>query len=168
MARRTMSEAVRESSSCWTIGAFPTEIASVDELLFCVGRNVRRQAWVDLEFGEFESAMNTNLNAVVYRVSHVLPAMFRRTVGRIVVISSWAGWSYGRDAGVAYSAGTTALKSLTESRNDQHGPDGISASLTSPGDIDTPLIDNRPVVPTREQRDRMLTAEDAARPVRLA
>lgn len=149
------------------VGAFPTEFAAVDELLFCAGRNVRRRVWADLEFDEFKSVVNTNLAAVAHSISLVLPGMRLRGAGRVVVISSWAGWTYGRGAGVAYSASKTALKSLTESLNDQHGPDGISACLLCPGDIDTPLIDNRPVVPTRQQRDLMLTADDVARAVQF-
>lgn len=148
-----------------TVEQFPDGIETVTELLFCAGRNVRRRAWADLQIDEFASVIDTNLTAVAHAIARVTPGMRAQGYGRVVVISSWAGWAYGRGAGVAYSASKTALKSLTESLNDQDGPNGISACLLCPGDIDTPLIDNRPVVPTAEQREKMLTAGDVARAV---
>ncbi|MDN5794365.1 MAG: SDR family NAD(P)-dependent oxidoreductase [Intrasporangium sp.] len=141
------------------------ERGDVGELLFSAGLNVRDRSWADLKMGEFDAIVDTNLNAVARAISLVLPGMRSRGAGRVVVISSWAGWTYGRGAGVAYSASKTALKALTESLNDQEGPHGISACLLCPGDIDTPLIDNRPVVPDQAQRERMLTPDDVARAV---
>lgn len=137
----------------------------VGEMLYSAGLNVPRRAWADLAMEGFSAIVETNLTAVARGISRVLPGMRAQGRGRIVVISSWAGWTYGRGAGVAYSASKTALKALTESLNDQEGPHGISACLLCPGDIDTPLIDNRPNVPSREQRDRMLQPEDVARAV---
>lgn len=145
----------------------PGGAGTVTELLFCAGRNVRRRAWSDLQIDEFAAVVDTNLTAVAHAIARVVPGMRDRGYGRVVVISSWAGWTYGRGAGVAYSASKTALKSLTESLNDQDGPNGISACLLCPGDIDTPLIDNRPVVPTADQRAKMLTAGDVARAVQF-
>lgn len=144
---------------------FPGGIDSVTELLFCAGKNVRRRAWADLKIDEFAAVVDTNLTSVAHAIARVAPGMRKRGYGRVVVIGSWAGWAYGRGAGVAYSASKTALKSLTESLNDQDGPNGLSACLLCPGDIDTPLIDNRPVVPTAAQRANMLTAADVARAV---
>lgn len=138
---------------------------AIGELLYSAGLNVPRRAWADLAMDEFSAVVDTNLTAVARGIARVLPGMRARGAGRVVIISSWAGWTYGRGAGVAYSASKTALASLTESLNDQEGPNGISACLLCPGDIDTPLIDNRPVVPTREQRDRMLQPADVARAV---
>jgi NADP-dependent 3-hydroxy acid dehydrogenase YdfG len=147
--------------------AVATDHGDVAELLFSAGLNVPNRAWAGLRMPEFQAVVATNLTAAAGAIAGVLPGMRRRGAGRVVVVSSWAGWTYGRGAGVAYSASKTALKSLTESLNDQEGPGGVSACLLCPGDIDTPLIDNRPVVPTREQRDKMLTPEDVARAVRF-
>ncbi|GAA3757725.1 SDR family NAD(P)-dependent oxidoreductase [Microbacterium kribbense] len=141
--------------------------APVTELLYSAGLNVPARSWADLKMTEFEAVVATNLTAVARVIARVLPGMRTGGAGRVVVISSWAGWTHGRGAGVAYSASKTALKALTESLNDQEGPHGISACLLCPGDIDTPLIDNRPIVPDRAQRDRMLAPEDVAQAVRF-
>lgn len=145
----------------------PGLLSNVTELLFCAGINVRRRQWADLLIDELQAVISTNLTAAAQGIARTLRSMVTRGYGRLIIVSSWAGWTYSRGAGVAYSASKAALKSLTESVNDQHGNDGISACLLCPGDIDTPFVLQRPVVPTREQRARMLAAEDVAHVVRL-
>lgn len=132
------------------------------EVMFCAGKNVPHRSWADLDPDEADAVIAVNLSSVARGVARVLPAMRAHGYGRVVIVSSWAGWTYGRGAGVAYSASKTALRSLTDSLNDQEGPHGISACLLCPGDVNTPLIDNRPVAPTAAQRAAMLTPEDIA------
>lgn len=137
----------------------------VTEVLFSAGMNVPKRAWRDLDVTEFQAVVEANLSSVARVVATVLPGMRERGYGRVVVISSWAGWTLGRGAGVAYSASKTALASLTEQLNDQEWPNGISACVVCPGDIDTEFVDKRPTVPDAASRAKMLTPADVGRVV---
>ena len=54
------------------------------------------------------------------------------------------------------------LAGLTQSINAEERGRGIRACALFPGDIDTPLLDKRPVVPDAAARSRMLQPEDVA------
>lgn len=134
------------------------------ELLVCsAGTNVPNRWWDDLEPDDFARVVDTNLNSVTRCVSAVLPAMRRHGSGRIIVISSWAGWRFMSGAGAAYAASKTALGPLVSSINDQEGRKGIKATHLCPGEVETPILMTKPVPPTREDMDRMLRPEDIGR-----
>jgi NAD(P)-dependent dehydrogenase (short-subunit alcohol dehydrogenase family) len=54
------------------------------------------------------------------------------------------------------------LAGLTQSINAEERARGIRACAIFPGDIDTPLLQKRPVMPDAAARERMLQAEDVA------
>ncbi|QGH68755.1 SDR family oxidoreductase [Pseudactinotalea sp. HY158] len=141
------------------------EFGPIAEVIFCAGRNVPERSWAELDPAGFRDVVEADLIAVATTISAVLPGMRERGYGRVVVLSSWAGWTLGRGAGVAYSASKTALASLTEQLNDQESAHGVSACVVCPGDIDTAFVDQRPSVPDAAARARMLRPEDVARAV---
>ena len=94
-------------------------------------------------------------------VDAALPAL-RRSAGVVVVVSSYAGWSFQPGAGVAYSASKTALGSVVRTLNQQEAPYGVRATHLCPGDVATDFLDQRPSVPDAEARRVMLQAEDVA------
>ena len=71
-------------------------------------------------------------------------------------------------AGAAYSASKFGVRGLTQSINLEQRQHGIRACGIFPGDINTPLLDRRPVPPSAEQRQQMLQPEDVADCVMLA
>lgn len=156
----TDDAAVREAYSTIT-----GQVGTVTEVVFCAGMNVTKRSWRELDPSEFRDVVETNLTSVASAISAVLPGMRECGSGRVVVISSWAGWTLGRGAGVAYSASKTALASLTEQLNDQESHSGISACVVCPGDINTGFVDKRPTVPDSAARAKMLTPADVARAV---
>lgn len=160
VAPADISDSASVASALETVSA---EVGAVDELVHCAGLNVKNRTWDDLDLAGFQAVLDTNLTSVARAVAGVLPGMRSAGRGRIVVVSSWAGWTFARGAGVAYSASKTALLSLTESVNDQESRHGISAGVVCPGDIDTEFIDQRPTVPDSEARSRMLGPPDVAR-----
>jgi NADP-dependent 3-hydroxy acid dehydrogenase YdfG len=54
------------------------------------------------------------------------------------------------------------LTGLTQSINFEERPNGLRACCIFPGDINTPLLNKRPVPPTAEMRARMMQPEDIA------
>jgi NADP-dependent 3-hydroxy acid dehydrogenase YdfG len=71
-------------------------------------------------------------------------------------------------SGPAYTAAKFGLTGLTEALNAEERKHGIRAVIVQPGEIDTPLMDKRPVAPRAEARAKMLQAEDVAECVMLA
>ena len=137
-------------------------LGGIDALVLAAGLNAPKRRWDDQDLTEFDAIVATNLTAVASTVDAVLPHL-RERGGQVVVISSYAGWSFQPGAGVAYSASKTALGSLVRTMNQQEAGHGVRACHLCPGDVATDFLDQRPSVPDAEARARMLTAEDIAR-----
>ena len=137
-------------------------LGGIDALVLAAGLNAPKRRWDDQDLAEFDAIVATNLTAVASTVDAVLPHL-RERGGQVVVISSYAGWSFQPGAGVAYSASKTALGSLVRTLNQQEAAHGVRACHLCPGDVATGFLDQRPSVPDAEARVRMLTAEDIAR-----
>lgn len=136
----------------------------IDALVLAAGANRPRRAWADQGMGDFEAIVRTNLLATALVVDAALPAL-RRRGGTIVIVSSYAAWSFSPGAGVAYSASKTALGPLCRTINAQEGAHGVRATHLCPGDVDTDFLDQRPSVPDAAAREVMLTATDVARTI---
>ncbi|MGN8048250.1 SDR family oxidoreductase [Curtobacterium sp. 22159] len=136
----------------------------IDGLVLAAGLNTPRRRWDDQSFSEVRAVVDTNLTGVVAVVDAALPAL-RRSAGVVVVVSSYAGWSFQPGAGVAYSASKTALGSVVRTLNQQEAPHGVRATHLCPGDVATDFLDQRPSVPDAAARRVMLQAEDVARAV---
>jgi NADP-dependent 3-hydroxy acid dehydrogenase YdfG len=138
----------------------------LDGLVLAAGMNAPRRTWEDQDLRELGDIVETNLVSVARVVQLALPAL-RRSAGRVVVISSYAGWRFSPGAGVAYSASKSALASLCQSVNAQEAASGVRACHLCPGDVDTEFLSQRPEVPGAEARSAMLTADDVARAVQF-
>ena len=135
-------------------------------LVLAAGLNAPRRTWGDQDLGELEQIVATNLVAVARVVDAALPDL-RATAGVVVVVSSYAGWSFSPGAGVAYSASKTALASLCRTLNAHEAASGVRACHLCPGDVDTDFLAMRPQVPDASAREVMLTADDVARAVQF-
>ena len=136
----------------------------LDGLLLAAGLNAPRRRWDDQSLTDFRAIVDTNLTAAVTVVDAALPAL-RSSGGVVVVLSSYAGWSFQSGAGVAYSASKTALGSVVRSLNQQEAEHGVRATHLCPGDVATDFLDQRPEVPDAAARQRMLQPEDVGRTV---
>jgi NAD(P)-dependent dehydrogenase (short-subunit alcohol dehydrogenase family) len=116
----------------------------------------------------FDTMIRTNLNGAFYLANAFLPAMKRAGGGTIVNIVSDAAIIPNAKAGAGYSASKFGVRGLTQSINIEQRQHGIRATGIFPGDINTPLLNRRPVPPSPEQRAQMLQPEDVAECVMLA
>ncbi|MBT1544630.1 SDR family oxidoreductase [Curtobacterium aurantiacum] len=136
----------------------------LDGLLLAAGLNAPRRRWDDQSLTDFRAIVDTNLTAVVTVVDAALPAL-RSSGGVVVVVSSYAGWSFQPGAGVAYSASKSALASVVRTLNQQEAEHGVRATHLCPGDVATDFLDQRPSVPDAAARSAMLQPADIARAV---
>jgi len=136
----------------------------IDGLVLAAGLNTRGRRWDDQSLADVRAVLDTNTTAVVTVVDAALPAL-RDVGGVVVVVSSYAGWSFQPGAGVAYSASKTALGSIVRTLNQQEAAHGVRATHLCPGDVATDFLDQRPQVPDAAARQRMLQPEDVGRTV---
>ncbi len=134
----------------------------VEVLVNSAGTNAPRRALEVLSLEDYHAMMDANLNGAYYCVQAFLPGMRARRSGTIINIVSDAGKQASPKAGPAYVMSKFGLAGLTQSINAEERGNGVRACAIFPGDIDTPLLDKRPLVPDAAARARMMRAEDVA------
>ena len=92
----------------------------------------------------------------------VTPIMQKQRNGVIINISSVAGLRAGTVGGVAYNASKFGMSALGITVAEEHRELGIRVTNIYPGEVETPILDNRPVPVSAEHRARILQPEDCA------
>ncbi|MCB1534143.1 MAG: SDR family oxidoreductase [Rhodoblastus sp.] len=134
----------------------------IDLLVNSAGVNVRARNWPDVTNEGWDQVIGINLDGLMYCMRAVLPAMKAQKEGTIVNVSSWAGKYVSPLTGPAYVASKHAVVALTESFNMENAKNNLRACCVCPGEVATPILKSRPVVPTSEEQARMLQADDVA------
>ena len=128
----------------------------------CKARNVR---WVGQE--EWDSVLAVNLTGVYALTQAVLPSMIERGGGTIITISSLAALKPGLIGGAPYGAAKAAVLNLMGHVHNVLRDKGIRATTIMPAEVDTPILDKRPLRPDAKARSTMMLAEDVARAILL-
>lgn len=155
-------------SAAAMVAAVEAHFGQVDAFVNAAGTNTPRRSWSELSLEGYQELMGGNLHGVFHCVRALLPAMRTRRVGTFVFINSEAGLKASPKAGVAYVAAKFGLTGLAQSLNAEERPNGLRACSIFPGDIDTDLLNKRPVPPPPEARAKMMRPEDVAACVWLA
>ena len=140
----------------------------VSVLVYAAGTNAPKRSLAVLSAEDYWDMVDTNLTGAYLCAQAFLPEMRRRGMGTIVNVVSEAAKQASGKAGVAYVISKFGQAGLTQAINAEERGNGIRACAIFPGDIDTPLLNKRPVVPTTEARAKMLQPEDVAECVLLA
>jgi len=125
-------------------------------------RNIR---WVSRE--EWDSVLNVNLNAVFTLTQAVLPGMIARGGGTIVTVSSLAALKPGLIGGAPYGAAKAAVRNLMGHVHTVLRDRGIRATTIMPAEVDTPILERRPLPPDAAARGTMMQPEDVAKAILL-
>jgi NADP-dependent 3-hydroxy acid dehydrogenase YdfG len=144
------------------------EFGSVEVLVNAAGTNVPHRALEVLSLSDYHEMMNANLNGAYYCVQAFLPQMRARGSGTIVNIVSDAGKAASPKAGPGYVISKFGMAGLTSAINAEERTRGVRACAIFPGDIDTPILAKRPVVPDAAARAKMMQPEDIAECALLA
>lgn len=134
----------------------------VDVLVNAAGHNIPLRTLAELSHADYATVMDANVNGALFCVQAFLPAMRAAGAGTIVNIGSEAGKQASAKSGAAYVVSKFGLTGLTQTINAEERPNGLRACCIFPGDIDTPLLNKRPVPPSAEARARMMQPEDIA------
>lgn len=132
----------------------------LDVLVSSAGLNVVDRHWHQLTPADWDRVIRVDLDGAFYCAHAVLPTMIEQGDGLIVNVSSWAGNHVSLVTGPAYTAAKHAMNAMTETINMEAGLHGVRACAVCPGEVATPILDNRPVPPSAEDRALMVQPED--------
>ena len=144
------------------------ELGPVAILVNAAGVNVARRTMRELDPADWDRLLQINATGAYNCTHRVLPGMRAAGRGTIVNISSVAGKRAGPLGGVAYNASKFAMTALGLSVAAEEAPSGIRVTNIYPGEVDTPILQQRPRPVSEEHRRRILQPEDVAAAVMLA
>jgi len=141
---------------------FREEIGPVDILVNSAGVNVVDRAVAKLDPDDWDRLMQINASGAYYCIREALDDMRPRGDGLIVNISSIAGKRAGLLGGLAYNASKFAMSALGITVGLEEGPRGIRVTNVYPGEVNTPILENRPEPVSEEHKQQILQPEDVA------
>jgi NADP-dependent 3-hydroxy acid dehydrogenase YdfG len=142
-------------------------LKSIDLLVCNAGTNVRNRSLLSLDPLDWDRMIATNLTGSFNLVHHVLPSMRERRNGLVIQICSIAGIRASTLGGAGYSASKFGQSALGICLGREEGARGIRSSVIYPGEVETPILDARPVPVGAERRAVILQPEDIAAAVRF-
>ena len=151
--RNAVQDAVARVVSAW---------GGVDILVNNASINSNPRSVFGVDPSVWDRTIQINLTGSYNCLRAVLDQMRSRKNGLVINISSIAGKRASKLAGAAYSATKHGVAALTHSINEEEVEFNIRATTIFPGEVETPLLDDRPNPPSEEKRRTMLQPEDLA------
>ncbi|PWL17671.1 oxidoreductase [Falsochrobactrum shanghaiense] len=136
--------------------------SKLDILVNNAGVNIRDRSTDKLTPEGVDTLISTNLSAAFYCVTSTLPVFRKQGGGLMIHTASWLGRHSHKLAGAAYSAAKHAVVAMSHAVNMEEYSNNIRSCVICPGEVATPVLDNRPVPVPQEERDRMLQPHDLA------
>jgi NADP-dependent 3-hydroxy acid dehydrogenase YdfG len=126
------------------------------------GLNAKDRHWRNLGVPDMSAIVDVNLKGPFLCSMAVLPAMRARGGGTLIHVVSLAGTAIFVVSGPAYIAAKHGARAMSASLNAEEGIHGIRSICINPGEVATPLMDMRPIPPSKEARALMVQPEDIA------
>jgi NADP-dependent 3-hydroxy acid dehydrogenase YdfG len=138
------------------------EVGDVDILVNSAGVNIQKRTMAEMSPEDWDRVLQINATGA-YRCMHeVLPAMRQRKDGLVVNISSVAGKRAISLGGIVYCASKFAMTALGTAVSNEVREEGVRITNVYPGEVNTPILDNRPTPVTQAHKDSILQPEDVA------
>ena len=174
-----VDDAVQKLSSCGKVVGHPIDVSDrssvttffgwvkshlppVTILVQAAGINIRDRTMQAMIPEDWDKVMGVNATGAYNCMHAVLPDMLAAQGGLIVNISSIAGKRAISLGGIAYCASKFALTALGTAAGNELAEKGIRITNVYPGEVNTPILDQRPVPVTAEHKARILQPEDVA------
>ena len=158
---RTSDVADRDTVNAF-FGWATEELGHIDILVNSAGINTPVRSVAKLDPANWDQLIAVNLTGAYNCIHAVLPGMCEQADGVIVNISSVAGIRAVPIGGVAYNASKFGMSALGITVAEEHRDQGIRVTNIYPGEVETPILDKRPVPVSAEHRARILQPEDCA------
>lgn len=138
------------------------QLGQIDILVNAAGLNVKDRSMKLLKPDQWDHLININATGAYNCLHAVLPGMRARRSGTIINISSIAGKRAIALGGVAYSASKFAMTALGTCVSNEVAEDGVRLTNLYPGEVNTPILDERPTPVSDEHRQRILQPDQVA------
>ena len=136
---------------------------TVDIMINAAGINIPNRSMDSMSPEHWDQMIAVNLTGAYNCLNAVLPKMRAQKDGMAINISSVAGKRAIALAGIAYSASKFGMTALGTCVANEAAADGVRVTNVYPGEVDTPLLMQRPAPVTEEHRARMLQADHVAK-----
>lgn len=132
------------------------QLGPIDILVNAAGTNIKKRSMAEMPPEDWDRLMSINATGAYNCMLAVLPDMRARNGGTIMNISSVAGKRAIALGGVGYSASKFAMTALGTCVANEVAPDGVRVINVYPGEVNTPILDNRPSPISEEHRQKIL------------
>jgi NADP-dependent 3-hydroxy acid dehydrogenase YdfG len=138
------------------------QLKRIDILVNSAGMNIKNRTMAAMSAEQWDQVMAVNATGAYNCIAEVLPEMRARGDGLIINISSMAGKRAIALGGVAYCASKFAMTALGTAIANEVAGEGVRVTNIYPGEVNTPILKNRPEPVSEERKAAMVQPEDIA------
>lgn len=135
------------------------QLEQIDILVIAAGTNIKNRSMAEMSPDQWDELLAINATGAYNCMHAALPKMRSRKSGTILNISSVAGKRAIALGGIAYSASKFAMTALGTCVANEVAPDGVRVINLYPGEVNTPILENRPTPVSDEHKQRILQPE---------
>jgi NAD(P)-dependent dehydrogenase (short-subunit alcohol dehydrogenase family) len=146
---------------------FDEESGDLDILVNAAGINVPKRSMAELAPDDWDAVLKVNLTGAYDCLRMALDRMRPHKYGLVVMINSVSGKRSNPLGGVAYNASKFGMTGLGSCVAEEERENGIRITNVFPGEVNTPILDQRPVPPSAEHRAEILQPQDIAEAVMM-
>ena len=139
------------------------QLGTIDILVNSAGTNIKTRTMAAMTPEQWDDVLAINVTGAYNCLREVLPAMRERGDGLVINISSIAGKRALTLGGIAYCASKFAMTALGTAVGNEVAEDGIRVTNIYPGEVNTPILENRPEPVSDERKAAMVQPEDVGR-----
>ncbi len=140
----------------WFFGQFD----KLDILVNSAGVNIKNRTMSAMDPEQWDDVLRINATGAYNCMYYGLPNMRKRGDGLVINISSVAGKRAITLGGIAYAASKFAMTALGTAASNEEATNGIRITNVYPGEVNTPILENRPAPVSDERKEKMLQSED--------
>ncbi len=147
------------------VAAVEKQFGRVQLLVANAGVNIKERTFRELTPERWDYLMAGNVNGAFQCMRAVVPAMLTAKDGLIILINSTSGKRANPLGGAGYDAAKFALSGLATALAAEERTNGLRVCSIYPGEVDTPILEQRPTPVSDDHRLAILQPEDVARAV---
>ena len=136
-----------------------TTLGRLDVLVSNAGLNVTERSWQTLTPDGIDQLIHGNLSSAFYVARSVLPIMRAQGGGLMIHTASMAGRNVSGLSGPGYTAAKHAVVAMSHTINMEECVNNIRSTALLPGEVNTPILKNRPNPLSEQDLARMLQPE---------
>ncbi|MBT7077028.1 MAG: SDR family oxidoreductase [Pelagibacterales bacterium] len=136
----------------------------IDLLFNNHGMNIKDRHWNSANLDDWDEVIDVNIKGVYNCTYAALKVMRPKKNGLIITTASNGAFFNSMSrislAGVPYIASKHAVISLNDTMILQEKVNGIRGCVICPGEVETPILDKRPIPVSKEDRAKLIQKED--------